>query len=138
VARFFQRCRFDRISAGVCVGTSALSWDTAFPPLAAGVLLEAGCFESVPGDQVGECVEEQQIGFEFADFVNDLAASHAVASEKLAASPFDLGGRRGVGTGGNVLADDLPVHPAGADEIAEAVGAGFAGHGGGVSEAAQM
>ena len=92
VARFFQRCRFVRISAGVAVGTNELFSDTAFPPLAAGVLLEAGGFECIPGYQMGQGIEQQQIGFELADFVDDLAASAAFAGEELPAGAVDPSG----------------------------------------------
>jgi hypothetical protein len=98
--------------------------------LASSVLVEAGGFESGPGEQIGEGVEEQQVGFEPADFVNDLTASASLAVEELAAGPVSDGGSVAFGAAADVNADNAAVDPVGAGVIGAAIGAGFPGHGG--------
>jgi hypothetical protein len=81
--------------------------------LAAGVLLEAGGFEGGPGERVGKSVEEQQVGFESANFVNDLAASASFALDELAAGPVGDGGSVAFGAAADVYADNAAVDPLG-------------------------
>ena len=108
----------------------------AFSPLTAGVLVEASGFEGAAGDEVTEGVEEQQVGFKFADFVGDGSAFLPLALGELPAGAVDDG--RGVASpaAADVHADDFSVDPAGAGVIASAIGTGFPGHGGGFSKAA--
>jgi hypothetical protein len=120
------------ISADVGVGTNVLSWFTAFPPLAAGMLVEAGGFEFGPGDCMREGVEQQQIGFELADFAGDdgtfVGKFPALALEELAAGEVDDAGRVACGAAADVDAHDPAVDAVSAGVIAEAIGAGFPGH----------
>jgi hypothetical protein len=121
---------------GVGVGVNDLSDFTAFPPLAAGVLVEAGGFESIPGNQMGECVEEQQVGFEPANSIGPKSTRLALGVDGPAAAKVRDGGRVAWGAA-DVDADHLALHPPGPGVIAKAVGAGFPGHGRRVTEAAQ-
>jgi hypothetical protein len=109
----------------------------AFSPLAAGVLVEAGGFEGSPGEQMGESVEEQQIGFEPADFIGDVGTFPALAFDDLAASAIGDGGRVAFRAAANVDADNAAIDAARAGVIASAIGAGFPGHERRVLEAAQ-
>jgi hypothetical protein len=108
--------------------------------LAAGVLVEAGGFEGIPGDQMGECVEEQQVGFEPANFIGPEGAPLAFAVDELATAKVRDGGRVawGAAAAADVDAHHLALHPPGPGVMAKAVRTGFPGYGRRVSEAAQM
>jgi HAMP domain-containing protein len=125
------------MSAGGGIGVNDFSRFTAFPPLATGVLVEAGGLESIPDDQVGQSIEKQQVGFEPANFVGPEGAPLAFAFDEFAAAKVRDGGLVAWGAAADVDAHHLALHPPGSGVMATAVRAGFPGHRRWVSEAAQ-
>lgn len=124
-----------RSASGMAIGLNGdgfglSSSDPAFPPLAAGELVIAGGVQDCADDALDELVEDEQVGFELADFVDDVLVSASVAFEQGAAGPVDSGGRVSFVAGADIFADDPAVDLAGAGVIAFAVGSGFPGHGG--------
>jgi hypothetical protein len=97
----------------------------------------AGGFESSPDELMGKGVEEQQVGFEAADFVGDESTFAAFALDEFAAGAVHDRGGVAFGAAADVHADDPAVDPVRAGVIASAIGAGFPGHEGGFSKAAQ-
>ena len=126
-----DRLRHGRRSGGNGILYFNAAADPAFPPLAAGVLLEAGGFEGGPGDQMGEGVEKQQVIFKSANtvnFVGDDGTFPALALDELAAGAVDDGGGVAFGAAADVDADRPAVYPAGAVVVSFAAGASFPGH----------
>jgi hypothetical protein len=98
-----------------------------FAPLAAGVLMVAGGFESGTGNESGEGIEEEQVGLELSDFVGDGGALAALAFDERAAGLVDRRGRVGFGPDAEVFTDDVPVDAPGAGVVTSAM-ASFPGH----------
>jgi hypothetical protein len=82
--------------------------------LAAGVLVVAGGFEGIPGEQGAERVEQEQVGLECAHLIGDDGTLPAVAVEELTAGAVDDGGGVAFGAAANVDAPDAAVDPLGA------------------------
>lgn len=120
--------------AGVGLGAGRLLGGPGFAPLAAVVLVKASGFESGAGDEIGEFVEEQQIGFELADFVGDKGPFLAFAVEEFSASPIGDGGRVALGPATDVDADDPAIPAPCARVIGAAFSACFPGHESGFSK----
>ena len=100
----------------------------AFPPLATGVLVEAGGFQGIPGERIDKGIEAQQILVDLADFLDDAAMFAAFQLAELPLGVVEDGERVADDTAAEVNAVDVAVDPHGTGVIAAAVGAFFPGH----------
>ncbi len=82
------------------------------------MLVEAGGFESVPDELMGQSVEEQQVGFKLANLVGDQSPFAAFALDELSSGPIGNSGRVAFGAAADVDADDPAVDPVRAGVIA--------------------
>jgi hypothetical protein len=89
--------------------------------------MEAGGLESGTGNELGEGVEEEQVGLELPDFFGDGGAFAAFAFDERAPGLIGRRGRRGFGAGAEVVTLDAPIDAPGAGVITSAI-AGFPGH----------
>jgi hypothetical protein len=98
------------------------------------VLVIAGGVQGRADDTLGELIEDEQVGFELADFVFDFIDVElplaALAFDQCAIGPVGSCGLVAFVAAAEVLANDPAVDAAGAVVIAFAVGSGFPGHGG--------
>jgi hypothetical protein len=103
------------------------------------MLVIAGGVQNGADDGFGELVEDEQVGFELADFVFEFLfvklALPALACEQCAIGPIGSRGLIAFFAGADVLADDPAFDRAGARVTARVFGEGEPGHGGFGSDA---